>query len=59
MILTDYFKSTHDICWDYALQCGVKNAVIRLPEDAEFDVTDLSHCRPYTSALPISALSRL
>ena len=43
MILTDYFKSTHDICWDYALQCGVKNAVVRLPEDAEFDVTDLSH----------------
>lgn len=43
MILTDYFKSEHDITWDYALQLGVTNGVIRLPEDEEFDVTDFSH----------------
>lgn len=40
MILTDYFKSEHDITWDYALQLGVTNGVIRLPEDEGFDVTD-------------------
>jgi mannonate dehydratase len=29
--------------WDYAKQCGVEHGVIRLPEDAEFDITDFSH----------------
>ncbi len=43
MILTDYFKSSHDITWDYAKQCGVEHGVIRLPEDSEFDITDFSH----------------
>ncbi len=43
MILTDYFKSNHDMTWDYAKQCGVEHGVIRLPEDAEFDITDFSH----------------
>lgn len=43
MILTDYFKSNHDITWDYAKQCGIEHGVIRLPEDAEFDITDFSH----------------
>lgn len=43
MILTDYFKSSHDITWDYAKQCGVEHGVIRLPEDSDFDVTDFSH----------------
>ena len=43
MILTDYLKSAHDICWDFAVQCGVKNAVIRLPEEDSFDITDISH----------------
>ena len=45
MILTDYFKSEHDITWDYALQCGVNKGVIRLPEDKNFDITDFSHWR--------------
>ena len=45
MILTDYFKSEHDICWDFAKQCGVENAVVRLPETDEFDITDFSHWR--------------
>lgn len=43
MILTDYFRSTHDPAWDIARQCGVKHGVIRLPEDDGFDVTDFSH----------------
>lgn len=43
MILTDYFKSQHDIMWDYAKQCGVEKAVIRLPETEDFDITDFSH----------------
>lgn len=43
MILTDYLTSIHDICWDFAKQCGVKNAVIRLPETSDFDIEDISH----------------
>jgi mannonate dehydratase len=43
MILTDYFKSKHDLTWDYAKQCGVEYGVIRLPEDENFDITDFSH----------------
>lgn len=43
MILTDYFKSSHDMTWDYAKQCGVEHGVIRLPENTEFDITDFSH----------------
>lgn len=43
MILTDYFRSEHDLTWDFALQCGVKNGVIRLPETGDFDITDFSH----------------
>jgi len=43
MLLADYFKSSHDLTWDYAKQCGVNYGVIRLPEDAEFDITDRSH----------------
>ena len=43
MILTDYFRSTKDITWDYAKQCGVNHGVIRLPETDSFDLTDASH----------------
>lgn len=43
MILTDYFKSEKDITWDFAKQCGVEYGVIRLPETADFDLTDKSH----------------
>ena len=42
MIITDYFRSDKDLSWDYAKQCGVKHAVIRLPETKEFDITDFS-----------------
>ena len=43
MLLTDYFRSTPDATWDFALQSGVRHGVIRLPEDAAFDLTDESH----------------
>lgn len=43
MLLTDYFRSEHDITWDYAKQCGVNHGVIRLPEDPSFDVANPSH----------------
>ena len=45
MILTDYFLAEHDIMWDYAKQCGVEGAVVRLPEDDNFDVTNREHWR--------------
>lgn len=52
MLLTDYFRSTHDITWDLALQCGVHHGVIRLPEDGKFDYADRSHweavCKRFT-----------
>lgn len=43
MLLTDYFRSTKDATWDFALQSGVSHGVIRLPEDENFDITDFSH----------------
>lgn len=43
MILTDYFRSTPDATWDFALQSGVEHGVIRLPEDPVFDLTDAAH----------------
>ena len=43
MILSDYFRSEKDICWDFAKQCGVETAFVRLPETADFDITDFSH----------------
>ena len=52
MILTDYFRSTPDVTWDFALQSGVRHGVIRLPEDEAFDLTDASHwdtvCKRFT-----------
>ncbi len=45
MILTDYFRSPRDVTWDYALQCGVRHGVIRLPETPDFDPTDRTHWR--------------
>lgn len=50
MILTDYLKSDRDFCWDIAKQCGVKNAVIRLPENDEFDIESPSHWQSICSS---------
>ena len=43
MLLTDYFRSSHDLTWDYAKQCGVNHGVIRMPEDVDFDIIDKNH----------------
>ena len=43
MLLTDYFRSTPDVTWDYAKQSGVNYGVIRLPENQGFDLTDKNH----------------
>ena len=42
MLLTDYFYSEPDAAWSLALQCGVTHGVIRLPDDPDYDFTDLS-----------------
>ncbi len=44
MILTDYFLSTPDLTWSFAVQSGVTHGVIRLP-DGDFDVTSLSQLK--------------
>ncbi len=52
MILADYFRSTHDMTWDLAIQSGVRHGVIRLPEDGRFDYGDREHwetlCKRFT-----------
>ena len=48
MLLTDYFYPNPDLSWDIALSCGVQHGTIRLPEDADFDVTSPSHLHTVT-----------
>lgn len=43
MILADYFECRKSLQWDLSRQAGIRHAVIRLPEDPEFDVTSESH----------------
>ena len=43
MLLTDYFRFPKDSTWDIAKQSGVSHGVIRLPETADFDLTDKSN----------------
>ncbi len=43
MLLTDYFTDKEDLTWTYALQCGVRHGVIRLPEDPAFDLNSYTH----------------
>ena len=45
MILADYFLSEPGRQWDLALQLGVRHAVVRLPEDPGFDITDAGQMR--------------
>ena len=45
MILTDYFRSSHDMTWNYAKQCGVEHGVIRLPEEGYTGETTASAIR--------------
>lgn len=43
MLLTDYFRYPKDAVWDIAKQSGVSHGVIRLPETADFDLTNPAH----------------
>ena len=43
MILSDYFRSNHDLTWDFAIQSGINHGVIRLPEDKDFCHSEPSH----------------
>ena len=45
MILADYFLSTPGVQWQLAKQVGVNHAVVRLPEDDAFDMTNAAHIR--------------
>ena len=45
MILSDYFLSAPSVQWQLAKQLGVSHAVVRLPEDAEFDMTNAAHVK--------------
>ena len=47
MLLTDYFRSIRDATWDFAVQSGVRHGVIRLPEDGEFDYSDIGHWKSF------------
>lgn len=33
--------------WDFAVQSGVRHGVIRLPEDGEFDYSDIGHWKSF------------
>lgn len=45
MLLSDYFLSTPSIQWQLSRQLGVNHAVVRLPEDPEFDIADPAHIK--------------
>lgn len=45
MILSDYFLSSPSLQWQLAKQLGVNHAVVRLPEDPEFDMTNAVHIK--------------
>ena len=40
MILSDYFLSAPSVQWQLGKQLGVDHAVVRLPEDPEFDISN-------------------
>ena len=43
MLLADYFRFPRDEAWDASISCGVRHAIVRLPETPDFDVTDEAH----------------
>lgn len=45
MILSDYFLSTPSVQWQLGKQLGVNHAVVRLPEDPDFDITNPAHIK--------------
>ena len=47
MLLTDYLTQNDRLMWRWAKQLGVDHAVIRLPEDGQFDLNNFDHWRAY------------
>jgi len=45
MILSDYFLSTPSVQWQLGKQLGVNHAVVRLPEDPDFDIANPAHIK--------------
>ena len=43
MILTDALRANPDRTWDYAIQTGIRHAVIGTPQDNDFDITNSGH----------------
>lgn len=48
MILTDYLLPAFSQQWQLAKQVGVNHAVVRLPEDGVFDITNSAHIADIT-----------
>lgn len=59
MILTDYFLSEPSLAWQLAKQVGVRHAVVRLPEDQAFDMTDPAHIRAVAERFKAAGLRPL
>lgn len=59
MILTDYLLPTPSLQWEYALQAGVRHAVIRLPEDAAFDEGDPAHWKSLIARYTVRGIAPL
>lgn len=59
MILSDYFLSTPGLQWQLSKQLGVNNAVVRLPEDPEFDMTNPCHIKTVASRFKNAGLRPL
>lgn len=43
MLLTDYFHSEKSLQWQYAKQMGINHAVMRLPDEPQFDPGNYTH----------------
>ena len=59
MILSDYFLSAPSVQWQLAKQLGVSHAVVRLPEDAEFDITSAAHVKAVAQRFQNAGLAPL
>lgn len=46
MIITDYYRSTPDMTWQYGRQLGIRHGTVRLPEDPGFDPACREHWLP-------------
>lgn len=59
MILSDYFLCEPSIQWTLGKQVGVNHAVVRLPEDDAFDMTDSAHLRAVADRFKAAGIAPL